>query len=307
MDRSRIDPLTAAQLSLVARRQFLTAGGTPDALRWAVRDRWLEPYRWRGVYAVVGAAKSEYRPLMGACLAAGDKAAASGLGAAWLYAASDIAPGALELTMFAGSYTRLPGVDVRRCELDAAGLVATRCGVPAVVPALCVVQLASRHRYLAERVANEFVKRHVTTFAAILKCLDDVAAHGRGSAELRRFLGRELEVAGHDDSTPARKLGRALRRAGLPDFETQFEVDTPDGSLFLDFAWPAAKVGLEYNGWLDHGTTRSAIDRDARRRARLAALGWVMLDATSGLSRAEVVRWTADALATARLRVSART
>src|SRR5262245_6825819 len=106
------------------------AGGTPSGLKWAVRDRWLEPYRWRGVFVVGGAAPAKYRPLMGACLAGGETAAACGLGSAYLYAAPDVAP-ALELMLFGGR-ARLEGVTTRRTELDPTGLITTRWGVPTV-------------------------------------------------------------------------------------------------------------------------------------------------------------------------------
>jgi len=296
--RAPIDAITERQLSLIASRQFLAAGGSEKALRWAVADSWLRPFRWRGVYEVVGAAASEFRPLLGACLAAGRHAAAAGLGAAWVYGVPDILPGALEIVMFDNDEARLAGVSARRCALPGDGLVTLRHDVPVVVPALCVVQLARSNEYLSKLAGNYLVTRGHTTFSAILKCLDEVDPRGRGSKALREFLLRELEIPGHDDSPAARKLGRALTRAGLPKFETQHRVDTPDGDLFLDFAWPWAKVGLEYNGWLDHGATQNAIERDARRRGRLAALGWRILDATKGSSFAEVIRWTTDALVT---------
>lgn len=234
---------------------------------------------------------------MGACLAAGDAAAAGGLGAAWLYAVPEIAP-ALEITVFGGR-ARLSGVVCRTSGLPREDLVKERHGVPVVTESLCVVQLAREHPFLAQAAANNLVKRGLTGFEEILACLDAVAEHGRGARALRTFCQRELAVPGHKDSPAARKLGRALIHAGLGGFETQYALALPGGAeALLDFAWPWARVGLEYNGREDHALTRSAIDKDARRRARLAAIGWRVLDATAGFSQAEVVGWTAGALAT---------
>lgn len=56
-----------------------------------------------------------------------------------------------------------------------------------------------------------------------------------------------------------------------------------------------AKVGLEYDGVADHDPLLARA-HDARRRARLAALGWRMLDANSAVSYAEVVQWVLAAL-----------
>ncbi|MBA3655123.1 MAG: hypothetical protein H0W70_13140 [Actinobacteria bacterium] len=296
MDRRRIDTITDRQLALIAARQFARAGGTTDALKWAVKDKWLEPYRWRGVYRVVGAARLKYQPLMGACLAAGDDAFACGLGAAYLYGAPDIAP-ALEIGV-EGRIVRLEGVTTHMSTLGRPDLVTSRFGVPVVAAPLCVVQVARTHTRLSELVANNLVSRNLTTFGEILLCLEAVDRRGKGSRALRKFLLRELEISGHDDSPAARKLGRALLRAGLPRFETQFFVDTGEGVALLDFAWPRAKVGVEYHGRADHAATRAQIDADARRRGRLAARGWRILDATAGLSHDEVSRWTANALMT---------
>ena len=233
---------------------------------------------------------------MGACLAAGTKAYAGGLGAAWLYGAPDVAP-TLELLLFGGR-ARLDGVLTRRTEMSPEGLVAVRFGVPAVSAALCVVQVAGPWPLLVPKVADNLVARGLTDYGEILDCLEVIGPRGRGSRNLRRLCERELEVAGHDDSPAARALGRALMRAGLGPFETQFKVETPEGLLFIDFAWPWQKVGVEYQGRADHAMTRRAIDADARRRARLAALGWRILDATKGIPVDQIVGWTADALAT---------
>jgi hypothetical protein len=296
MDRRRVQAITDRQLSLVAARQVWAAGGTPDALRWAVRDRWLEPYRWRAVYRVVGSAKVLYQPLMGACLAAGDDAFACGLGAAWLYGVPDIAP-ALEIGVV-GRTVKLADVTCRTLTPERPYVIERRHGIPVAATALCVVQIAQRHKFLSELVANNLVARKMTDFGEILRCLQDIDPNGRGSRELRRFLLRELEVSGHDDSPAARRLGRAFIRAGLPPFETQFCVDTGEGLAFLDFAWRWAKVGVEYHGRADHARTHAQIDADARRRARLATLGWRILDATKGIAHDDIVRWTAASLAT---------
>jgi hypothetical protein len=246
------------------------------------------------VYRVVGATALKYQSLMGACLAAGDDAFACGLGAGWLYGAPDIAP-AIEIGVVDRT-VRFRGVTSRR--LTGAPVIERRHGIPVVTAALCVVQIARDHAVLSERVANDFVRRKLTGFAEILACLDAADPNGRGSRALRAFCLRELEITGHDDSPAARKLGRVLSAAKLGPFATQFCVDTGDGIALLDFAWPWAKVGVEYHGRADHAQTVAQIDDDARRRARLGALGWRILDATAGIDPQDIVRWTSGALAT---------
>jgi hypothetical protein len=298
MDRDPVDEITRAQHSLITTDQFVSATGSTAALKWALRDGWLARYRnWKCLYTVAGAPLTPYQPHMGAALLGGPSAAVSGFAAAWLWGCADIAACAPELTFFTARARRIPGVGVHESQLDAAKWITRRHGIPAVRTPLVVVQLAqSGAGYLAERVANDLIKRHLTNPGSILACLDLVGRRKRGSAGLRAFCLRALEVTGHDDSPAARDLGVALVRAGVPPFVTQHHVCVERHDCFFDFAWPQQMVGLEYAGWRDHGITRDAFDRDALRRSRLTAAGWRVLDATSGISEAEVVRWVLAAL-----------
>jgi very-short-patch-repair endonuclease len=115
---------------------------------------------------------------------------------------------------------------------------------------------------------------------------------------LGRYCERALRVDGHDDSPPANALGVALLEAGLPPFETQYEVVVDGRVLHLDFAWPDEVVGLEYMGKADHGIDQ--VDSDARRRGQLTGAGWRVLDATGGILHRDIIRWVGQALAAAR-------
>jgi hypothetical protein len=284
----------AAQHGLITRGQLLGLGATDGWIRWAVTDGRLKRYR-TGVYGVVGSPASPFHALMAATLAAGTAAAASHMSAAWLWGAEHVAQGPPELTTFACRANRLPGVLTHRSSLDPDGAIKRRHGIPTVVPALTIVQLAStRTPLFVERVANDLVRSHFTNFREILMWIDTVG--GGRHKELRGLCVRALEVGGHDDSPAARRLGEAMIAANVPKFETDYRVATPEGDLLLDFAWPAPKVGLEYNGFRDHAT-RVGFDNDARRLCRLTALGWRILQCTSGITHREVVHWVLAALA----------
>ena len=63
----------------------------------------------------------------------------------------------------------------------------------------------------------------------------------------------------------------------LEVFELQHRVRLPDGRrVFLDAAWPAARIAVEMDGHRFH-SSRSDRERDMRRDAGLAVLGWVVL------------------------------
>lgn len=289
--------VTARQLGLATAAQMVALGATDEWIEWAVRDGRLTQER-RGVYAIAGGPVPPYRKVMAACLAAGPRAAASHYSAGWLWGVPDVAPGAVEITIFGPCSGRLPGVTVRRSRLDPAGLIKVRHDVPAVVPPLTVIHLASLGRkVLAERVAHDLVKRNLTTYREIVQCLEHVGTRGRkGARALLAHCLRELEIEGHDDSPAARRFGRALLRASLPPFQTQYQVVAEGRVMLLDFAWPDHKVGLEYLGQDDHAWAHR-IARDAARRGRLTAIGWRVLDMTSEMSASDVIRWARAALA----------
>jgi len=285
--------LTARQHNLVTRSQILALGGTVGGIRWALRDQRLAQLR-HGVYAVAGAT-SEYQPIMGACLAAGPASAASHLAAAAIWGADQVKAGKLEITTFDNGFHRLPGVITHRSRLDAATAITRRLNIPIVVPPLTVVQVAETcHPHLAKNVANSLVKQNWTNFNSILEWIDAVD-DGRTPA-LRDMCLRAAGLGGHFDSPAARTLGEGLLAAGVPPFEMDYPVDTPDGLVLLDYAWPSPMLGLEYNGAADHDPLLAKA-RDARRRAHLTAMGWRMLDANSAVTHAEVVQWVFAALA----------
>ncbi len=206
--------------------------------------------------------------------------------------------GRLEITTFDNRDHRLPDVITHRSRLESTTAITAHLNVPIVVPPLTVVQVAQTcDPHLVKSIANDLVKRHWTDFPSILAWID-IVGDGRRQA-LRELCLRAIDVGGHDDSPAARRLARRLRQAGVAPYELDYQVDTPDGVLRIDIAWPRVRVGLEYNGARDHDTPL-ARDDDARRRCRLAALGWRMLDITRGTTDEQIVQWVFAALAVAK-------
>ncbi|BDX31425.1 hypothetical protein TUM20985_19720 [Mycobacterium antarcticum] len=83
---------------------------------------------------------------------------------------------------------------------------------------------------------------------------------------------------------------------GLPMPELQYEVIDLSGRLWrLDFAWPDAKVAVEYDGF-DFHSDPDALRRDRQKRAALLELGWTVISIVSDDVRRrsyETVRWIA--------------
>ena len=61
-----------------------------------------------------------------------------------------------------------------------------------------------------------------------------------------------------------------------PAPQHQYRVVLPGGPVFLDAAWPEVCLAVEFDGAAFH-TDPVARQRDLRRDAALAALGWVVL------------------------------
>lgn len=95
-----------------------------------------------------------------------------------------------------------------------------------------------------------------------------------GRAALLDLLG--LVVGGAHSALEIVAVREVLAVPGLPRCAQQHRVLLPDGPVFLDAAWPEVKLAVELDGAAFHGT-HEARERDLRRDAALAALGWVVL------------------------------
>jgi len=76
------------------------------------------------------------------------------------------------------------------------------------------------------------------------------------------------------------RLVSLLVRAGLPRPATQHAVTVGGTTYRLDLAYPAERVGVEFDSYLHHGS-RSKFVRDLARRNALTSAGWTVLHATA--------------------------
>lgn len=155
-------------------------------------------------------------------------------------------------------------------------------GLPATTVARALVDTwgdAHRHRALRgfDGVAREALlratrERRVTPSDLLGELATRPELPGRAALqELARLAARgahsALEVAA---------VRRVLDLAGLPPYEQQFRVVLPGGAVALDAAWPEVKLAVELDGTAFHSSPE-ARERDMRRDAALAALGWLVL------------------------------
>jgi very-short-patch-repair endonuclease len=93
-----------------------------------------------------------------------------------------------------------------------------------------------------------------------------------------------------------RWLARVLQGSGLPAPVHQFPVDVGARRRYLDLAYPAERVGLEFDGFAEHGLIRSTFDDDRMRENDLRLAGWLVLRFTSRSTPVTIVETTRRAL-----------
>ena len=128
-----------------------------------------------------------------------------------------------------------------------------------------------------ESAVEDAILRRLTTPARLAEMIDRIGGPGRrGTAALRQVLEERggLDAAA-TESVLEDRMDRLLRRAGIDDFERQYEV----GGVRLDFACPARRLGIEVDGLAFHSRADDR-QRDWRKLNRLLALGWRILHFT---------------------------
>ncbi|MFN2594268.1 MAG: DUF559 domain-containing protein [Actinomycetota bacterium] len=109
----------------------------------------------------------------------------------------------------------------------------------------------------------------------------------KGVAVLSRLLAaRPIGYVPTESPLEARVLGK-LRAAGLPEPVRQFVIRADGKALArVDFAYPAARLTIEVDGYAYHHG-REVWKRDLLRRNAVTAMGWQMLHVTDADCRAK--------------------
>ncbi|HLM07728.1 MAG TPA: DUF559 domain-containing protein [Blastococcus sp.] len=169
---------------------------------------------------------------------------------------------------------------VHRSERPSGGLRIRGLAVTSAARAL-VDTWGDAHRQRAMRGADRVVRDVVLRGSrSRLVTVDSLRADLSGRPQLpgRAALVELLEyvAAGCESELEIRGLRDVVIVPGLPTPVLQYRVDLPQGPVRLDAAWPEVKIAVEFDGAAFHGRLGDR-ERDLRRDAALAALGWVVL------------------------------
>jgi hypothetical protein len=233
--------------------------------------------RWerlgRGVYRIAGAPVTDGQRAYAAVLLAGGDALVASLSSLALLGVGP-APVTPLITRPPSASARTPGVRVRRSPIH--GPDRTRVGpVPCTTPARALLEAAaSVSTSVLDGLVDEVLDRRLATPSSVLGAIRRAASgSGRaGAPRLRTALEPWLTDIVPGSPAEARLL-RRLDDWGFPRPVCQHEVILPTGRrALIDLAWPAALVGLEYDGSAAHGPRR--LEADVTREEGLRSCGW---------------------------------
>lgn len=182
-----------------------------------------------------------------------------------------------EVTVPGGAQRRHPGLVVHRGTL-APGEICTVDGVRCTFPPRTAYDLARRGP-LVERVVgvDALARRHGFHPDLLLNYL----ARFRG-ARGHDLVPEVLALADRGAGSPMEtRLRLVLVLAGLPRPRTQWVVQDERArrAVWLDLAYPAQRIGIEYDG--GHHLTPAAVRRDIARTTALVDRGWRVYRYTS--------------------------
>ncbi|MGH9281876.1 MAG: DUF559 domain-containing protein [Acidimicrobiales bacterium] len=271
MRNESLDRVATAQLGLFTRHQALAVGLTARQIdHGANRRLWDRLYA--GVYRMAGVPPSELQALLAAVMAAGPGAVASHRSAAWLW---DMGPFRVDVS---GPLQRSLGPSVHMYRRPAGDLQDTRRrGVPCTNPLRTVLDLAATGDEAAvEEALDRSIAAGLLSPAAVESELGRRSRQGRRGVQLlRACLEHRLDRGGTTRTSVLESaMNRLIVRFGLPAPERQHPLD--GGRYFLDYAWPAARVVVEVDGYRDHSSL-AAFRSDRARQNALVLGGWTVL------------------------------
>jgi hypothetical protein len=179
--------------------------------------------------------------------------------------------GPAELTMPGGGRSR-PGLLVHRDRLHASE-VQTYGGMAVTTPRRTAYDLARRLDLVEAVVAVDALANAGRFDPEEVLRLAERYPGARGRAQLPRVVDLAVRSSGSPMET---RLRLVLVLRGLPRPEVQYPVldDRRRRALWLDLAYPAQRIGIEYEG-IDH-TRPDGVLRDVGRYTWLVDNGWRM-------------------------------
>jgi hypothetical protein len=271
--------LLATQFGVVSAAQATRLGIHPMALR-----RWVDSRGWRRplprIYVHPDADGFESQA-MALCLWGGKQAVLSHHAAARMLGLAGMQNAPAEITLDTGR--SCPAARIHRGTVPPEDR-RERTGIPYTSAARTLIDLAAVVPNEALAIAFEDAwRKQLVQLDWIERRLAEMGARGRPGADSLGRVLRDARRRGKPLDSPLEvQFWRFARKyfthwLPTPGFEVCGEEGAP---MVIDFAYPAQRVAIEAHSFLIHGQ-RPALERDASRSSRLAAIGWRIIFATS--------------------------
>jgi hypothetical protein len=286
--------VAAGQLGLVTRRQLFEVGVTRGELDGMCRSGRIRRID-RGVFLVAGSPSSRERDVLARVLLAGEGAAASHWSAAWLWELPNASWMPIEVSVPDSRNPRRPLGRPHRVTLPTSHVTRLR-SVPVTTfeRTLCDVTARWSKHQLA-RALDAGLRRGVASLTVLRRTMTALeSGPGRRPAVIYELLEERSEQT-IGDSGAERRVRQVLLAAGLPPPVMQHRVHAGGHDYVVDLAYPAARVLIEFDGFLPH-STRTAFVKDRRRLSDLVTAGFRPLVFSDGVSDAELVHQVCKAL-----------
>lgn len=277
--KERVEQAAAAlarrQWGVLSRAQLRRLGLNDRAITRRIASGMLVPCL-PSTYRVQWVKPSWEQRAFAALLWAGDDATLIGRSAGWVWRLDVDLPRNVEVACTRRLIPRVPWLVVRRLS------VAHRIKVEGfwtqpILPSLVDLAAQVDVNDLEEAVESA-LRRGLTTFSRLQDYVEQHCTQGRsGCKALRSLLTRRGDIPATDSRFETRFFG-LLRRGGLPLPERQHKLYASNGHFVgtIDFAYPAAQVAIETDGWTFH-SSHEAWSRDKAKGNDLAASGWTLL------------------------------
>jgi len=220
----------------------------------------------RGVYFVDDRLFTSAARIRAAVWGYGERAAASGMTAAWWHGLTRFAPDVVDVTTPRTAHGRChEKTRLRRRDLDPSDVTTVR-GLRVTARPLTILE-ASVNRRDGSSLMDGALQRDVELHELWRAQLRNKGRYGSPAARLL------LQAAGDGARSAAeRVLVKLLREAGI----TGWRPNHPVGGYRVDVGFPVQRIAIEADGWAFHSDAE-VFQVDRKRQNDISLLGWQVL------------------------------
>jgi very-short-patch-repair endonuclease len=269
---ARVLRIASTQLGVVTRRQLIASGISDHEIKHLIASGAIERVHL-GVYVVAGSARSHEQRALAACLACGDRAAASFASAAAIIGIAP-APHDVHVTVPRESRPRSTAINVHRTAVFRPADVMRRGPLLLTTAARTLVDLAgcTPKRELT-LLTDEVLRRRSIHGTALLRYIEGPSIRVFPGIGVLRSIVNDRLAFGLPDTGFEALMIELLDTYGLPRPKRQYRTLATGRRVRFDLAYPDQGFVVELNGWDPHsGRERWQSDHDRDNALELA--GW---------------------------------